>query len=110
MRKILNWSLLIILLAIPLVLLILPSHFFDSGPPSCLSVWILGKTCFACGITRGIMHLIHFDFAGAWFYNPLSFVVFPLLIWVYLKWFSKQLFVTTGIAIFRKLKKQKADK
>ncbi|MCP3931302.1 MAG: DUF2752 domain-containing protein [Bacteroidetes bacterium] len=108
MRKMLNWSLLIILVAIPLVLLILPSHFFDSGPPSCLSVWILGKTCFACGITRGIMHLIHFDFAGAYFYNPLSFVVFPIVVLLYLRWLSGQLFVTTGIAIFLKRKKKKA--
>lgn len=40
--------------------------------------------CYACGLTRGIMHLIHFDFAGAWHFNKLTFIVFPMLfpMWV----------------------------
>jgi hypothetical protein len=40
--------------------------------------------CYACGLTRGIQHLIHFDFKKAYDYNPLSFIVFPLVIYLVL--------------------------
>jgi hypothetical protein len=35
--------------------------------------------CYACGMTRACMHLIHFEFVDAYFYNPLAFIVVPLL-------------------------------
>jgi hypothetical protein len=38
------------------------------------------QKCFACGISRGIQHLIHFDFKAAASYNYLSFIVLPVLI------------------------------
>ena len=28
---------------------------------------------------KAIMHLLHFDFAGAWDFNKLSFIVFPMM-------------------------------
>jgi hypothetical protein len=61
-----------------MLLLVLPADFFDDGPPMCLSVLVAGIECYGCGMTRGIMHLIHFDFHTAWDYNPLAFLVFPL--------------------------------
>jgi hypothetical protein len=64
---------------IPLVLLILPSDFFDDGPPLCLSVRFLGQECPGCGMTRAAMHFIHFDFGGAAFYNLGIFIVLPVL-------------------------------
>ena len=36
--------------------------------------------CWGCGLTRGMMHLIHLDFVGAYNYNKLSFLILPLLI------------------------------
>ncbi|MFN5494643.1 MAG: DUF2752 domain-containing protein [Bacteroidota bacterium] len=74
------------LLIVPLVLIILPADFFDSGPPMCLSVLLLDMECYGCGMTRGIMHLIHFDFAAAASFNKLSFVVLPFLIFY---WFTE---------------------
>lgn len=67
----------------PLVLLVLPADFFDSGQSICLSVLLLDTTCYGCGITRAVQHFIHFDFATAWEYNKLVVAVVPLLIYVW---------------------------
>lgn len=69
----------VLILVIPIVLLILPSDFFDSGQSICLSVLLFKMECYACGMTRACMHLIHFEFVDAYFYNPLAFIVVPLL-------------------------------
>lgn len=69
----------------PVVLLLLPIDFFDKGESICLSKVIFDLECYACGMTRGIMHLIHFDFSGAWAFNKLSFIVLPLLFPIWLK-------------------------
>ena len=84
-------SLLVFLAATPLVLLILPVDFFDHGPTICLSKLVNDKECYACGITRAIMHLIHLDFENAYAYNMLSFIVFPLLGLIWIQWFIKEL-------------------
>ena len=68
------------LLLLPIVLIILPADFFDYGKSICLSVLLFHQKCFACGITRGIQHLIHFDFKAASSFNSLSFIVLPILI------------------------------
>lgn len=66
-------------------LIILPSNFFDSGQSICLSVLLLNRECYGCGMTRAIQHLIHFEFEMAYNYNKLSFVVFPLFVYLILK-------------------------
>lgn len=66
-------------------LIILPSNFFDSGQSICLSVLLLNRECYGCGMTRAIQHLIHFDFEMAYSYNKLSFIVFPLFVYLTLK-------------------------
>lgn len=73
------------LLLIPLVLLVLPADFFDTGRASCLSVIIFGKTCYGCGITRAVHHLIHLEFSEAYNFNKLVVIVFPLISYLYLK-------------------------
>lgn len=74
-----------ILLIIPVILLILPANYFDEGQSVCLSVLLLEKNCYACGMTRAIQHLIHLDFTAAWEFNKLSLIVFPLLSFSYFK-------------------------
>ena len=75
----------------PAVLLILPANFFDNGHSICLSQLIFGQECYACGLTRGIMHLIHLDLENAFAYNMLSFIVLPLMIVIWIQWFFKEL-------------------
>jgi hypothetical protein len=69
----------------PFVLIFLPIDTFDYGESICLSKRLAGMECYACGMTRAIMHLIHFDFNGAWQFNKLSFIVAPMLFPIWLK-------------------------
>ena len=64
---------------IPVILLLLPAHQFDTGTSLCLSKLLLNTECYGCGMMRAIMHLIHLDFSTAFHFNKLSFIVFPLL-------------------------------
>lgn len=82
-RKVCAMFYLLILVAIPVVLLILPADYFDNGKTICLSVLLFNRTCPGCGMTRAVQHMIHFDFTEAWHYNRMSVVVVPLLIGIW---------------------------
>lgn len=71
---------------VPILLLFFPADFFDRGKSVCLSVMLFNKTCHACGLTRGIMHLVHGEFETAFAYNMGSFIVLPLLAFLWIKW------------------------
>jgi len=73
------------LLLMPMVLLVLPADFFDSGRTVCLSKILFNKTCYGCGITRAVHHLIHLEFSEAYNFNKLVVLVFPLISYLYLK-------------------------
>jgi len=89
-----NKFIFIVLLVIPVLLLLLPSTFFDSGESVCLSVSLFDKECYACGMTRAIQHLIHLNFAIAYQFNKLSIIVFPLLTITYFKELNKYYFLS----------------
>jgi hypothetical protein len=84
MKKLFAITYLIILLAIPIVVWVLPVDFFDEGQTVCLSVSLFNTECLGCGMTKALMHLMHFDVSSAIFYNMLSLVVLPLLLIVWL--------------------------
>jgi len=73
---------------IPVVLLVLPADYFDAGPTMCPSKRFLDIECPGCGMTRAVMHLIHFDLESAIYYNSLSLAVTPVLAvwWCWLIW------------------------
>jgi hypothetical protein len=79
-----------------LILLALPADYFDTGQPMCVSVLLLNRECPGCGMTRAIQHLIHLDFKGAYFYNKISFVVFPLLVYMIIWEIRKRYFGKNG--------------
>jgi hypothetical protein len=85
-KKIIYWAWLAALLVGPVVLFILPKEFFNEGIELCPSRILFQTDCLGCGMTRGVMHLLHFDFEGAAYYNILSFVALPFLIWLWQKW------------------------
>ena len=99
MKKLLLELYLFFLVALPLILIILPANFFDSGQSICLSTIILDRECYACGMTRAVQHLIHFDFIDAYNFNKLSFVVLPLLIYLNIKEIIK---IYSKIIVFNK--------
>ena len=78
------------ILLTPIVLLILPADYFDNGSVVCLSRLIFNMECFACGLTRACMHLIHLEFAQAASYNKLCFIVLPLAMVLAVQWFLKE--------------------
>ena len=69
-----------------LLLFFLPADYFDSGQSMCLSVLFFDLECLGCGLTRGIMHLMHLDVQTAWQFNKLSFIILPvgILLWFHL--------------------------
>jgi hypothetical protein len=70
------------LLLLTITLIVLPGNYFDNGNSKCVSVLLFDKQCYGCGMTRAIQHLIHFDFKIAYDYNKLSFIVFPLFVFL----------------------------
>lgn len=70
----------------PFLLLLMPVDYFDFGTSICPSKVFLGIECLGCGLTRGVMHLIHLDFQGAWQFNKLSFLIVPMgcLFWFHI--------------------------
>ena len=83
------YSKLFLLILIPLTLILLPADYFDNGNSLCIHYLITGKQCYGCGITRAIQHLIHGEFTKAWQFNKLSFIVFALLLYLWLKYVVK---------------------
>jgi len=78
------------LLIFPIVLWILPGDFFDNtGLEICPSKIFLGIECFGCGLTRSVMHMHHFQFDDAVFYNGMGLVAYPILIVLWFTWVHK---------------------
>jgi len=94
--KFLKGLVIFIWISIPFIFLILPSDQFDQGIVICPSKYFLNLNCPGCGLTRAIMHLMHFEFISAWTFNKLSFFIFPILIMIYFhvigRYFNKNWF------------------
>lgn len=84
--KIFDWIWLAFLVLFPIVLLLLPADFFDHGEAICPSKRFFDIECLGCGMTRGVMHLIHLDFDTALYYNMGSFLVMPAIGYLWVKW------------------------
>lgn len=81
-----NWALLVelvLFLAAPVVLMLLPPHTVEHGPTLCLFKLTTGHDCWGCGTTRAFSHLAHGNFAMAWNFNKLVIVTFPLVCWLW---------------------------
>lgn len=73
--------------AIPFLLYLLPRSVIFSGEhPICLFKNLLGTECWGCGITRAVLSVMYLDFSGAWEYNHFVVVVFPLLVYLWVRW------------------------
>jgi len=73
------------LLALLAVLRCIPLRWVLHGESICLIKNLFGTECYGCGTVRALFSLLHFDFAAAWHYNPLSYPVAALLGYLYLK-------------------------
>lgn len=70
----------------------IPATFFVLGlldwqpPPLCMWSRFFHIRCPGCGLTHAALDLCRLDFSGAWRHNPLSWVVVPLVGFLYLRW------------------------
>jgi NADH:ubiquinone oxidoreductase subunit 3 (subunit A) len=78
-----NYLILIGLVAIPLTLFFLSPSLLDNNKSVCLSVVFFDQECYGCGMGRALFKIMHFEFEEAYYYNALSFIVFPLLVFVW---------------------------
>lgn len=81
---------LFVFIFLPVVIILLPENFFDTGESICLSKLIFNQECYACGLTRACKHLLHLNYEKAFAYNMGSFIVLPVfsLLWAY--WFFQE--------------------
>lgn len=61
------------------------------GRSVCLFRNLFGTECYGCGMTRALFSLLHLDFAGAWHYHRMVFIVAPLLCYLYIKEIKKRI-------------------
>lgn len=76
-----------IILVVPLIILLLPENYFDTGESICLSKVLFNQECYACGLTRACKHLLHLNFEKAFEYNMMSFIALPLVSFLWVRWF-----------------------
>lgn len=50
--------------------------FFTDIQPKCTVLELTGLECGACGVTRMLVSMVKLDFAAAFSYNPVLFVLF----------------------------------
>lgn len=85
-----NTAWMLVLLFIPVLLWWLPAGFFDdTGVELCPSRAFFDVECFGCGITRAVMHLHHFEWQEAIYYNYLVVIVYPVLVALWFLWLYK---------------------
>lgn len=69
---------------LPLAVYLIPQEWiFSEGHTLCLFKNITGHECYGCGITRAMVCLMHFDFAGAYHYHRAVFIIAPVLFYLW---------------------------
>lgn len=73
------------LLISPVALYLVPLNWIKHQHTICLYKNITGHNCYGCGMTRAVLSALHFQYENAFNYNKLVIVVFPLLIFIWVK-------------------------
>lgn len=70
---------------IPVILFFIPVSSIAEFHSICLFKNITGIECYGCGMTRAILSALHFQFNTAFQFNKLFIIVYPLLIFIWIK-------------------------
>jgi Protein of unknown function (DUF2752) len=81
-----KWLILAFFILTPILFLLLPATYFDEGEALCPSKRFFNVECPGCGMTRAVMHMIHFDFESAIYFNIMSVILTPILVFMWIKW------------------------
>ena len=73
------------LLILPVLLFFIPVDWLNKQHSICLFKNLTGHECYGCGITRAVVSTVHLHFETAFHYNKLIIIVFPLLVYVWIK-------------------------
>jgi hypothetical protein len=73
------------MLLFPVALYFIPVDCLNKQHSICLFKNLFGVECYGCGITRAVISTIQFDFVSAFHYNKLIVIIFPLLVYIWLK-------------------------
>jgi hypothetical protein len=73
------------ILLIPALLFIIPFDWISEQNSVCLFKNLTGHECIGCGMTRAVLSVLHFQFGNAFRFNKLVIIVFPLLVYIWLK-------------------------
>ncbi|MFR6415458.1 MULTISPECIES: DUF2752 domain-containing protein [Alistipes] len=84
-KRLLANSKLICYLLLPLIVYIIPSRYIFDGHSICIFKNLWGIECWGCGMTRAIVSAMHLHFRDAYLYNQLVIIVFPLLLYLWIK-------------------------
>jgi hypothetical protein len=73
------------LLLLPVALFCIPVNWVLTNNSICIIKNVTGHECWGCGITRAIFCLLHGQWNEALAFNKLVLVVFPVLIYLWIK-------------------------
>lgn len=77
------------LLALPLLLILIPTAWLERRRSLCIIKNLTGRNCPGCGMTRAISSASHGQFGQAWRYNRLVVIVLPILGYEWLQALAK---------------------
>jgi hypothetical protein len=72
-------------LLLPFFLYAIPLEWLKDQHSVCLFKNLTGKECYGCGMTRAVLSVIHFQFENAIKFNKLVLIVFPLLVYLWIR-------------------------
>jgi len=75
----------VVLLVVAAISVVAPEWLMSVTPGCLISRMIGDGACWGCGITRAVVHLVHFRYSAAMAANPLVLVVAPGLAWIVFK-------------------------
>ena len=76
----------IIIIISPFLILIIRKILLFLGIHNvCLWKILTGHPCIGCGITQAIVFLLKLDFANAYLSNKFVYIVFPLILYIWIK-------------------------
>jgi len=74
-----------LVMLLPVFLYFIPIDWLNGQLTLCLFKNLTGRECWGCGITRAVISAVQFHFETAFHYNKLIVVVFPLLLYEWIK-------------------------
>ncbi len=91
--------LIIILLLLPFVLRRITLKNLEKAPTVCIYKNMTGRDCWGCGTSRAIISILNLDFRQAYDFNKRIIIVFPILLYLWLK----SIYINLKIIFKRKL-------